>query len=74
MEQGRLAACHAFGDPRARRPRDHFPYGIYTIPEISIVGKNEEELTEAGVPYEVGRARLPGDRARPDHGRHEPAC
>ena len=35
---------------------DHFPYGIYTIPEISTVGKNEEELTEAGIPYEVGRA------------------
>jgi NAD(P) transhydrogenase len=33
------------------------PYGIYTIPEISTVGKNEEELTEAGTPYEVGRAR-----------------
>ena len=34
-----------------------FPYGIYTIPEISMVGKNEEELTQAGVPYEVGKAR-----------------
>jgi NAD(P) transhydrogenase len=34
-----------------------FPYGIYTIPEISTVGKTEAELTEAGVPYEVGKAR-----------------
>ena len=55
MEQGRAAACHAFGVPAEATP-DHFPYGIYTIPEISTVGKNEEELTEAGIPYEVGRA------------------
>jgi NAD(P) transhydrogenase len=33
-----------------------FPYGIYTIPEISTVGRNEEELTQAGVPYEIGKA------------------
>jgi NAD(P) transhydrogenase len=56
MEQGRLAACHAFGVPATSFP-EHFPYGIYTIPEISMVGKNEEELTHAGVPYEVGKAR-----------------
>lgn len=56
MEQGRLAACHAFGVP-ARSVPDLFPYGIYTIPEISMVGKNEEELTQAGIPYEVGKAR-----------------
>ena len=55
MEQGRLAACHAFGVPAGSMP-EHFPYGIYTIPEISTVGKNEEELTAAGVPYEVGKA------------------
>jgi NAD(P) transhydrogenase len=55
MEQGRQAACHAFGVQAEATP-DHFPYGIYTIPEISTVGKNEEELTQAGVPYEVGRA------------------
>jgi NAD(P) transhydrogenase len=56
MEQGRLASCHAFGVPA-----DHFPellpYGIYTIPEISMVGRNEAELTRAKVPYEVGLAR-----------------
>jgi NAD(P) transhydrogenase len=56
MEQGRLAVCHAFG-VRACSTPEHFPYGIYAVPEISMVGKNEEELTEAGVPYEVGKAR-----------------
>jgi NAD(P) transhydrogenase len=56
MEQGRLAACHAFGAPTQSVP-ELFPYGIYTIPEISTVGKNEEELTAAGVPYEIGKAQ-----------------
>ena len=55
-EQGRLAASHAFGANTASFP-DLFPYGIYTIPEISVVGPNEEELTEQGVPYEVGKAQ-----------------
>jgi NAD(P) transhydrogenase len=55
-EQGRLAACHAFGRP-ARSVPDLFPYGIYAIPEISMVGRNEDELTGAGVPYEFGVAR-----------------
>ena len=55
MEQGRLAACHAFGVEAHSFP-DLLPYGIYTIPEISVVSKNEQELTEAGTPYEVGRA------------------
>ena len=56
MEQGRLAACHAFGVPTQSSP-ELFPYGIYTIPEISTVGRNEEELTEQGIPYEVGKAQ-----------------
>lgn len=56
MEQGRLAACHAFG-VKANHTPELFPYGIYTIPEISTVGKNEEELTQAGIPYEVGKAQ-----------------
>lgn len=56
MEQGRLAACHAFGKAVECTP-GLFPYGIYSVPEISTVGKSEEELTEAGVPYEVGKAR-----------------
>lgn len=56
MEQGRLATCHAFG-LESKWVADLFPYGIYTIPEISTVGKNEEELTAAGIPYEVGKAQ-----------------
>jgi NAD(P) transhydrogenase len=56
MEQGRLAACHAFG-VETRSVPELFPYGIYTIPEISTVGRNEEELTEQGIPYEVGKAQ-----------------
>jgi NAD(P) transhydrogenase len=55
-EQGRIATCHAFG-VEARHAPELFPYGIYTIPEISFVGKNEEELTDKGVPYEVGKAQ-----------------
>ncbi len=56
MEQGRIAVCHAFG-VQARSVPELFPYGIYSIPEISMVGKNEEELTQAGIGYEVGKAR-----------------
>ena len=55
MEQGRLSACHAFGVPATSVP-SLFPYGIYSIPEISMVGRTEEELTQEGVPYEVGKA------------------
>jgi NAD(P) transhydrogenase len=56
MQQGRHAACHALGlgcDTSAHL----LPYGIYTIPEISMVGRNEDELTRDGVPYEIGVAR-----------------
>jgi NAD(P) transhydrogenase len=56
MEQGRLAACHAFGVPTYHRP-DLLPYGIYTVPEISYVGLTEKQLTRDGVPYEIGVAR-----------------
>jgi NAD(P) transhydrogenase len=55
MEQGRIAACHAFG-AKAQSVPNLLPYGIFTIPEISVVGRGEEELTEAGIPYEVGKA------------------
>jgi NAD(P) transhydrogenase len=55
MEQGRLATCHAFGI-KAHSVPERFPYGIYAVPEISMVGKNEEELTEAAIPYEIGKA------------------
>jgi len=53
MEQGRLASCRMFGAPSEHMP-ELFPYGIYTIPEISTVGQTEEKLTAAKVPYEVG--------------------
>lgn len=56
MEQGRVAACHAFDIPAATTPQ-LYPIGIYTIPEISYVGKNEAQLTEEKVPYETGVAR-----------------
>jgi NAD(P) transhydrogenase len=56
MEQGRLAACHAFDRPATYEP-ELFPYGIYTIPEISFVGRTERELTDQGVPYEIGKAQ-----------------
>lgn len=55
MEQGRLAVCHAFGAPTQSMP-ELFPYGIYSIPEISMVGKTEKQLTDAGIPYEAGIA------------------
>ncbi len=55
MEQGRIAAAHAFGKEAASNPAN-YPYGIYTIPEISFIGKTEEQLTDEDVPYEVGVA------------------
>jgi NAD(P) transhydrogenase len=55
MEQGRLAAADAFGLKIQSNPAA-YPYGIYTIPEISFIGKNEEQLTDEDVPYEVGVA------------------
>ena len=55
-EQGRLAACHAFG-VQAGSMASHFPVGIYSIPEISMVGATEFELTDKRVPYESGIAR-----------------
>ena len=56
MEQGRIAAHHAFGEPisAATTPQ---PIGIYSIPEISFVGQTEDQLTEACVPFEVGVSR-----------------
>ena len=55
MEQGRLAAAHALGLP-VHSNSAVYPYGIYTIPEISFIGKTEEQLTDEDVPYEVGVA------------------
>ena len=54
-EQGRIAVCHAFQVPVSHAP-ELFPYGIYTIPEISFVGATEEALTNHSVPYEIGKA------------------
>lgn len=56
MEQGRMAACNAFGIPFFC-DTELLPYGIYTIPEISMVGRTEQDLSEEGIPYEIGIAR-----------------
>jgi NAD(P) transhydrogenase len=56
MEQGRIAVERAFGDEGVQSNPSFYPYGIYTIPEISFIGKTEEQLTEEDVPYEVGVA------------------
>jgi NAD(P) transhydrogenase len=68
MEQGRRAMCHAFGVDTTSF-NTLFPFGIYSVPEISMVGKTEEQLTEEAIPYEAGvcsykelaRGRLLGD-------------
>jgi NAD(P) transhydrogenase len=57
MEQGRIAACHAFGAPMPPAP-EYFPYGIYAVPEISTIGLSEQEVREKGIPYECGVARF----------------
>jgi len=57
MEQGRIASSHMFGRPTNHAP-EHLPYGIYTIPEISMVGRTEQDLTQHKVSYEVGLARF----------------
>lgn len=54
-EQGRIASCRIFGLPAKTFP-DSFPYGIYTIPEISSVGAMEEDLKKQNIPFVVGRA------------------
>jgi NAD(P) transhydrogenase len=57
IEQGRKAACHACGitDIEGSLPT---PYGIYTIPEIAMVGKTENELSKDKIPYETGISRF----------------
>ena len=57
MEQGRVAACHAFGVPLPPPP-ETFPYGIYAVPEISTVGQSEEQVRDSGIAYEGGMARF----------------
>jgi NAD(P) transhydrogenase len=55
MEQGRIAAANAFNIKIHSDPAT-YPYGIYSIPQISFIGKTEEQLTQEDVPYEVGVA------------------
>ncbi|HWA21760.1 MAG TPA: Si-specific NAD(P)(+) transhydrogenase [Caulobacterales bacterium] len=57
MEQGRIAACHAFGAP-AQAPPEFFPYGIYSVPEISTIGITEEQARDKGLAFECGVARF----------------
>ncbi len=57
MEQGRIAACHAFGMPLPPAP-EFFPYGIYSVPEISTIGMTEEDVRGKGIGYECGVARF----------------
>jgi NAD(P) transhydrogenase len=57
MEQGRIAACHAFG-VEAQAPPEFFPYGIYSVPELSTIGMTEEQARQKRIPYEVGIARF----------------
>jgi len=57
MEQGRVAACHAF-EMAPHPPPEFFPYGIYSVPEISTVGMSEEEVRRREIPYECGIARF----------------
>ena len=56
MQQGRHAACHAFGLPD-RTDTALLPYGIYSIPEISMVGRTQEDLASADIPFGIGVAR-----------------
>src|SRR5439155_20706211 len=56
MEQGRIAALHAFEEPVAQLP-ELIPTGVYAIPELAMVGQTEEQLTDAAVPYVSGIAR-----------------
>jgi NAD(P) transhydrogenase len=56
MEQGRIAALHAFDQPVSQLP-ELIPYGVYAIPELAMVGATEEQLTDQAVPYVCGIAR-----------------
>lgn len=57
LQQGRVAACHALNTPTLKES-PWFPYGIYSVPEISTCGMSEEELKERGIQYEIGIARF----------------
>lgn len=57
MEQGRHVAGHAFAQ-NINNKLENFPFGIFAVPEMSMVGSTEQELTKKNIPYEVGVARL----------------
>lgn len=57
LEQGRVAICRAYGAPMGGTS-EFFPYGIYSVPEISMVGMTEEDVQARKIPYEVGVARF----------------
>ncbi len=73
MEQGRLAAFHAFGEPTTSMAGT-MPIGIYTIPEVSYVGGTEAELTGSSVPYEVGISRYRELAPRPESAATRTGC
>ncbi len=58
MEQARVAVCHAFGFTYKRQVADLYPYGVYTIPEVSCVGLGEDEAARRGIDAVVGRAKF----------------
>jgi NAD(P) transhydrogenase len=58
MEQARVAVCHAFGFTYKRHVAEMYPYGVYTIPEVSCIGLSEDEAVRRGVDAVVGRARF----------------
>jgi NAD(P) transhydrogenase len=72
MEQGRLAMCHAFEDKHKERFATLLPYGLYTIPEVSVAGETEEDARAKGMDIVVGRARFAanarGQIVGDDHG------
>ena len=55
-DQGRFAASHIITGKSEYHLVENIPTGIYTLPEISSIGKTEKELTEEKVPYEIGRS------------------
>jgi NAD(P) transhydrogenase len=58
MEQARVAVCHAFGFTYKRHVAELYPYGVYTIPEVSCIGLSEDEASRRGIDAVVGRARF----------------
>lgn len=59
MEQGRIAVFHAFGNEAyAHNAPEYFPYGIYSVPEMSTIGMTEDEMVQRGIPYECGTCRF----------------